>query len=137
MSWPSETWGDFTEEQGARARGFACQPLAPGHIEQQMRAVAAPITEPEDTLREAGASTVELQYEDIFAPDVYIAERLSVLARLRDFAGAPENYPALADHAAAELLNPVNSKLNLDETYRRIINIAEIDEWFGSDESGC
>lgn len=136
MSWQTDIWGDFTEEQRAWVRGFAYQPLTPGHIEQQMGAVAAAITELKDTLRESGVSALELQYEDIFAADVYLAERLQVLARLRDFVGAHEDYPALADYAAAELLNPVNSKLNLDETYRRIPNIDEIDRRFGSDESG-
>jgi hypothetical protein len=136
MSRQTEIWGDFTEEQRTWVRGFAYQPLTPRHIEQQMSAVAAALTELKDTLRESGASALEVQYEDIFAADVYLAERLRVLARLRDFVGAPEGYPALADYAAAELLNPVNSKLNLDQTYERIPNIDEIDRRFGSDESG-
>ena len=136
MSWQTDIWGDFTEEQRAWVRGFTYQPLTPGHIERQMSAVAAAITELKDTLRESGTRALELQYEDIFAADIYLAERLQVLARLRAFVGAPGDYPALADYAAAELLNPVSSKLNLDETYRRIPNIDDIDRRFGSDESG-
>ena len=136
MSRQTDIWGGFTEEQRTWVRGFAYQPLAPDHIEQQLSAVAIAITELKDTLRESGASALELQYEDIFAADVYLTERLRVLARLRDFVGAPEGYPPLADYAAAELLNPVNSKLNLEETYRRIPNIDEIDRKLGSDEFG-
>ncbi len=136
MSRQTGVWGDFTEAQRAQARGFGYRPLVADQVGQQLSAVARAIRELRGALRKAGTCVLELQYEDLFGPGVYLAEQLQVLARLREFIGAPGGYPAGADFAAARLLDPAASKLNLAGTYQRIPNIGEIDRRFGSAESG-
>jgi hypothetical protein len=136
MSWQTKVWGDFTEAERAWVREFDYKPLSWEKTEHELRSVASGMTDLRDTLRDADASFVELQYEDLFAGNVYLAERLKVLNRLREFIGIPQEYDVQVDFAAADLLNPVNSKLNLTETYQRIPNIAEIEQRFGSDKTG-
>lgn len=136
MSWQTNIWGDFTEAEREWVREFDYKPLTPENIEHQLRSIASGIKELKDTVRACGASFFELYYEDLFADDVYLAKRLQILGRLREFIGAPQEYDVQTDFTVADLLNPAKSKLNLTETYLRIPNIAEIERRFGSDESG-
>jgi hypothetical protein len=136
MSWQTGVWGDFTEAERERVRGFDYKPLTPVNIEHQLRSVASGIAELRDTLRDAGVSFLELRYEDLFADDVYLAERLKVMDRLREFIGVSPEREVQTDFAVADLLNPTTSRLSLPETYLRIPNIDDIEHRFGSDESG-
>jgi hypothetical protein len=136
MSWQTGVWGNFTEADRERVRGFDYKPLTPENIERQLHSVISRTAELRDTLRDAGTSFLELQYEDLFADDVYLAERLQVMDRLREFIGVSPEREVQTDFAVADLLNPATSRLNLPETYLRIPNIDEIEHRFGSDESG-
>jgi hypothetical protein len=136
MSWQTGVWGEFTEMEREQVRRFDYKPLTPENIQLQLRFVTMEVAELRKTLREANATFLDLQYEDLFADAVYLTERLKILGGLRDFIGAPKDYHGQVDFAVADLLNPTKSKLNLMETYQRIPNIEEIERRFGSDESG-
>lgn len=136
MSWQTNVWGKYTETDRERARGHDYQPLSMVKIENQLRSVASGISCLRDAIRVAGVSFFELQYEDLFDGHVFLAERLRLLSRLREFIGAPLEYDVQTDFAVARLLDPVMNKLNLTDTYQRIPNITEIERRFGSDESG-
>jgi hypothetical protein len=136
MSWQTNVWGKYTEADRERARAHDYEQLSVAQIEQQLKSVASGITLLKDAISAAGTSCLELQYEDLFADQVFLADRLRLLSRLREFIDAPGPGDAQADFAVARLLDPVVNKLNLPDTYHRIPNIAEIEQRFGSDESG-
>jgi LPS sulfotransferase NodH len=136
MSWQTNVWGKYTEADRERARGYDYQQLSTVQIEHQLQSVASGISFLKDAIRAAGTSVLELQYEDLLADHVFLADRLQLLSRLREFIDAPTPCDAQADFAVARLLDPVMNKLNLPDTYQRIPNIAEIEQRFGSDESG-
>jgi len=136
MSWQTNVWGKYTEADRERVRGYDYERLSTARIEHQLQSVASGISLLRDAIAACGASSLELRYEDLFADHVFLADRLRLLSRLREFIDAPAQCDAQADFAVARLLDPVMNKLNLPDTYERIPNIAEIEQRFGSDESG-
>lgn len=136
ISWQTNVWGRYTEEERQRVRRFDYQPISLAKVEHQLSAMAAGLAEMRSTLRAATVNHFELWYEDLFGDDVYLAERLKLMDRLRAFVGAAPERAVQTGFAIANLLNPGTSQLNLVETYRRIPNIEEIERRFGSDENG-
>jgi len=136
ISWQTSVWGRYTEEQRQRVRRFDFKPVSLVKIERQLGEMAAGLDEMRSTLHAAAVNYFELWYEDLFGGDVYLAERLKLMDRLRAFVGAAPVGDVRIDFAVANVLNPETSKLNLIETYRRIPNIDEVERRFGSDEAG-
>jgi hypothetical protein len=136
MSWQTNVWGKYTEADRERAREYDYERLSTARIEHQLQSVASGISLLRDAIAASGTSSLELRYEDLLADHVFLADRLRLLSRLRGFIDAPAQCDAQADFAVARLLDPVMNKLNLPDTYERIPNIAEIEQRFGSDESG-
>jgi len=136
ISWQTNVWGRYTEEERRRVRCFDYQPVSLAKVEHQLRTMAAGLAEMRSTLHAFAVNHFDLWYEDLFGDDVYLAERLRLMDRLRAFVGAAPERDVRTGFAVAGLLNPETSKLNLAETYRRIPNIEEVERRFGSDENG-
>lgn len=136
MSMQTGVWTRRDEQEVAKARRFDFKPLDPERIAQQLQDDATIVAAFRTYLIEDGVTFCDLRYEELFGDRVHLTERLRVMERLRMFIDAPAPRDVATDFEIAELLNPGKRKLNQPETYRRIPNIDEIEQLFGSEESG-
>lgn len=136
ISWQTGVWGTFTKNDRELVGRFDYQPLSMARIEHQLKSVAAGTSEMLSMLCNAGTEFSELFYEDLFDDDIRLVDKLLLMDRLRSFIDAGEGPDRQVDFTIADLLNPVKTKLNAADLYRRIPNIEEIERRFGSDETG-
>jgi hypothetical protein len=136
ISWQTQVWGTFTNEDQERVRHFYYQPLRIDRIEWQLRADSEAVPAMRQMLDDAQIDFLSLYYEDVFGAHLDLPGRLAVIDEIRAFIGAVGATDDKVRHAVLSLLDPEKGKLNSLDTYMRLPNIRQIEERFGSDESG-
>jgi hypothetical protein len=133
----SEQLGVWTETDEFRSKiqGFKFKPVDKNRVQSSLKAERRAVKRQRQLLADYRVNYLELAYEDLFAP----ATPRQQLDKLNDIL-AFLNKDRMTDERllsqAAALFNPRNSKLNSHETYLLIPQIEEVEEQFGSDETG-
>lgn len=82
-------------------------------------------------LSRSGKPTLELTYEELFAPAVSVEEKWNILDRIFGFLDRDPGAEGLDRPRIAGLIDPDRSKINSAETYRLVPGIQEIERRFG------
>lgn len=85
-------------------------------------------------LKEAGVEYLELRYEDLYGPDEDRRGRRQAVLPVLDFLG--RDFEGADVEKIDRLLDPRESKVNSERSYRRVPGIQRIEEKFGSDDTG-
>ncbi len=89
-----------------------------------------------ETLRAEGVRTLDLWYEDLYGPDDAPSDRVETLGSILRFLGCDIEDAGVARERIEQLLDPDRSKVNSTATYLRVPGMREIEERYGSDETG-
>ncbi|MBC5798672.1 MAG: hypothetical protein GIW94_01625 [Candidatus Eremiobacteraeota bacterium] len=111
------------------------EPLDKAAIRQELADEHAASVSVKRRLDESGLPYMTLWYEDVFG-DGSVEQRLLALGEVIAFiTGRPFRRSSLHRNAL-RILNPTKTRVNSAETYERVPRIHEIDEEFGSAETG-
>lgn len=87
-----------------------------------------------DALQKAGVTSLDLSYEDLYAPELDPDGRRRALERVLEFLGRDMEEADLGE--IDRLLDPGESKVNSERSYRRVPGIQRIERKYGSDATG-
>jgi hypothetical protein len=136
ISEQTKVWSFVGETERQKVRSFVFKPLDIEWLKWQLEFERDAIADKKRMLESAGVDYLELWYEDLYETPQTGPQRVNMINAVIVFLGrgAVEDEPTVRKMRA--LLNPRNSKLNSRKTYQRIPRIEEIEERFGSDNTG-
>jgi len=136
MSAQTQVW-HVNRQPDARERisQFEFQPLWANYIEKILRTSVLWVEACEAYLREHGIIYRKMTYENLMGEDVLVGLRIKRFMRVLKTLGLSRDHPKFNPSKLEVILSPKN-KLNSREVYRRVPNIDEIEEVFGSPENG-
>ena len=126
-------WTFALPEDRERLRSFSFSPMdtdvVSWHVANEVRLV-------DETKRRVTGNFLELWYEDLYDPRMPMIQRRKTLDRVRSFLSVP--FPGNPEILSKidQWLEPRINRINSEETYSRIPGIAEVEQRFGSDETG-
>lgn len=135
ISKQTNVWFFADESEREHVRSFEFRPLDIDWLARQLNFEMEAINEQKRLLDWYGVSYLELWYEDLYGEPDW-RRQVERVNRIIGFLGGC----AITDEGAVskmrELLDPKNSRMSSHSIYRRIPGIAEIENEFGSDETG-
>ena len=128
---PTKTGKDWD-----RIRGHAFAPLDIQRLRSEMNAAAEKLQEYRQALAASSVPWREWAYEDFFSGDMDVNARLAAAQNVFAFLGLPPvSEPSRLEKMHA-FFNPASTGFQNERAYEKIPNIQEIEEEFGSDETG-
>jgi hypothetical protein len=136
ISKQTNVWFFGDESSRKHVRSFKFTPLDIEWLAWQLKFEIEAISENKRLLDSCGMSYIELWYEDLFERKVNWRRQVERVHEIIGFLGGS----AITDEGSIakmrELLDPKKSKISSPSIYRKIPGITEIENQFGSDETG-
>lgn len=140
MSKQTELWEPIRiptgrDKKTVKTEEFSYHPVNPEGIEWHIKHEKFYVDYFREKLISRGVKYIEMFHEDFLAKQMHVKEKISIFNNLLDFLELPRNFNhdqtlVMQDYLGTKL------KLNSASTYTKIPNIQEIEELFGSDETG-
>jgi hypothetical protein len=130
-------WTFAFAEDRERLQSFPFRPLDTKVISWHLASEVRLVEETKKrSLVEAGADFLEIAYEELYDPVIPRSQRQDALDRVRTFLKVP--LPGEPDilRDIDQRFDPHSNRINSKQTYSRIPGIAQVEERFGSDETG-
>jgi hypothetical protein len=136
ISEQTKVWSFADESEREQVHSFEFRPLDVEWLKWQLEFEMEAIAAQKRLLDSGGVSYIELWYEDMYETATDWRRQVDKVNEIIAFVGGCAVTDKDAVAKMRDLLNPRNTKLNTHSTYRRIPGIEEIEEQFGSDETG-
>ena len=136
ISEQTKVWFLEDEEVRNKIRQFEFRPLDVDWLERQLACERKSLARQRELLLATKIDFLELSYEDLFeAPPTFEAS-LQELNRIFKFLGLAELTDETKLLEARRVFDPSQTRMNSEQTYWKIPGIKEIEQRFGSDETG-
>ena len=129
-------WGNIPETWRSKFDGTSWDPFNLNTIRNWIRSSLQDFSYYRSFIRSNHISCYELQYEDLFAGNISIQDKIAKINDIFGFLGLDPVTDPTPYEKIIHLLDPKAHKLNSMETYKKIPNIMEIETRLGSDETG-
>jgi hypothetical protein len=136
MSMQSGIWDSYTTEIFKKPEEFVYAPLDTGVIEWHLEHESVYVDYFRNFLKANNIKRFEIFQEDIFTNSLSVEEKFEKFFEMSDFLELPRNYNYDQMMVLTDYLSPIKHKQNSVESYNKVPNIKEIDEKYGSDETG-
>ena len=136
MAEQTKRWGVLTDEDRDAVAAFPFTPLHVPDFRWHLEGEKSLVPEYRKILLDQKCESMELLYEDLFAPSHTLEERIKVIAKILSFLGKTEIKDPDALTRVTALLQKRPTAVDSALLYHRIPNIEEIEKEFGSPETG-
>jgi len=136
MSMQSGIWDSYTTEVSRKPEEFTYKPLNTEVIEWHLKNERVYEDYFRNTLKSNKVKYVEIFQEDIYNSNLSAEEKFQKFFDLSDFLELPRNYNHDQTMVLGDYLYSKKHKQNSLESYKKVPNIEEIEETFGSEETG-
>jgi hypothetical protein len=134
MAEQTKRWGVFSDEDRTAVSDFSFREIPAKLVQWHLKGEKQLLPEYRALLGEKRCDFMELSYEDLFDPARSLQDRRKILAAIFEFLGKTE--PKENDAQLKALLATRQTAVDAALLYGRIPNIAEIENEFGSPETG-
>lgn len=136
ISKQTNVWFFAEESERQRVQSFDFRPLDIEWLTWQLKFEMEAISEQKRLLDSSGMSYLELWYEDLYESQPNWRRQVERINEIIGFVGGCAVTDESAVSQMRELLDPKNSKMSPHSIYLKIPGILEIENEFGSDETG-
>lgn len=136
MSMQSGVWDSYTTEIFKKPEEFVYAPLDTAVIEWHLKNERVYEDYFRNFLKANNIKRFEIFQEDIFTNSLSVEEKFEKFFEMSDFLELPRNYNYDQMMVLTDYLSSIKHKQYSVESYNKVPNIREIDEKYGSDDTG-
>ena len=136
MSMQTGIWDSYQTNTGNRPENFKFEPLDSEQIGWHLNHERFYVEYFKSILINKKIEFVEVFQEDLFNRNLHTSEKIELFLKLTDFLKLPRNYCHDQLTTIRDYFNSKKHQQNSLDSYNKVPNINEIEETFGSDETG-